>query len=127
MIALLDEIETADAQLAAEREHGERRGAELDADAAEVEAAMAADRQRLAAAARDRDAVAAEVAPDLLATYRHACTQQGDGVGVAAVRRAVCQGCHMNIPPQLYNELQRRDSIKNCPLCHRIIYWQEEG
>ncbi|HET6282400.1 MAG TPA: C4-type zinc ribbon domain-containing protein [Polyangia bacterium] len=31
----------------------------------------------------------------------------------------------MNIPPQLYNVLQRGLSIETCPSCHRIIYWED--
>jgi len=44
------------------------------------------------------------------------------GSVIASVKDAVCDGCHMNIPPQMYNELQRFDSLKYCPFCHRIIY-----
>jgi predicted nucleic acid-binding Zn-ribbon protein len=29
----------------------------------------------------------------------------------------------MNIPPQLFNMLQRGQSIETCPNCHRIVYW----
>jgi hypothetical protein len=50
---------------------------------------------------------------------------QTNGNGVAAVVESVCQGCNMNIPPQMYNELQRCNSLELCPWCHRIIYWQE--
>lgn len=46
------------------------------------------------------------------------------GMAIAPVRNAVCYGCHMNIPPQMYNELQRGDDLKFCPHCQRIIYWE---
>jgi hypothetical protein len=45
-------------------------------------------------------------------------------VGIIAVIDAVCQGCHMNIPPQMYNELQRGDNLTKCPMCQRLIYWK---
>ena len=38
------------------------------------------------------------------------------------VSRGVCQGCSMNVPPQLYNEMLRFAELKNCPSCHRLIY-----
>jgi predicted nucleic acid-binding Zn-ribbon protein len=41
------------------------------------------------------------------------------------VEKAVCQGCHVNIPPQLYNELQRGDRLQRCPICQRLIYWRD--
>ncbi|MFH2044267.1 MAG: C4-type zinc ribbon domain-containing protein [Pseudomonadota bacterium] len=42
---------------------------------------------------------------------------------IAPTIDSICQGCNMNIPPQMYNELLRFDSIKYCPHCQRIIYW----
>lgn len=38
------------------------------------------------------------------------------------VEKGVCQGCSMNIPPQLYNEMLKYSELKNCPSCHRLIY-----
>ncbi|MDM8515274.1 C4-type zinc ribbon domain-containing protein [Desulfobacterales bacterium HSG16] len=50
--------------------------------------------------------------------------KKGTGnTGIVVVKNAVCSGCHMNIPAQMYNELQRLDSLKFCPFCSRIMYW----
>ena len=49
------------------------------------------------------------------------------GVGVISVWKAVCNGCHMNIPPQLYNELQKTKELLSCPNCNRIMYFQNHG
>jgi predicted nucleic acid-binding Zn-ribbon protein len=46
------------------------------------------------------------------------------GIAISQVVNATCSGCNMNIPPQMYNELQKRDSLKFCPNCERIIYWK---
>lgn len=48
------------------------------------------------------------------------------GLVVTPVIDAVCQGCHLGIPPQQYNELIKGDSPKSCPNCNRIIYWEED-
>ena len=126
MIGLLDEIEATEARLSQRRETAERRETELSREAAEIEAGLARDQERLLAAKAACEAVAGQIDSQMLAIYRHAQAQQKDQVAVAGVQHAVCQGCHMNIPPQLYNELQRQDSIKICPLCQRIIYWLNE-
>ncbi len=47
-----------------------------------------------------------------------------DGQVVAWVENATCSACNMNIPPQMYNELQRMDALRFCPNCDRIIYWR---
>jgi predicted nucleic acid-binding Zn-ribbon protein len=36
-----------------------------------------------------------------------------------------CQGCHLQIPPQIYNEAQRGERVLQCPNCTRIIYWRK--
>jgi len=40
-------------------------------------------------------------------------------VGVVA---GTCQGCNMNVPPQLYNNLRVSLGTDVCPSCNRIIY-----
>jgi uncharacterized protein len=61
---------------------------------------------------------------ELLVTYEKV-KKRNKGVGVTSVWKAVCSGCHMNIPPQLYNELQRSDDLLSCPNCNRIMYYQD--
>ena len=63
---------------------------------------------------------------DLIVKYER-IKKRNKGIGVISVWKAVCNGCHMNIPPQLYNELQRSDELFSCPHCNRIIYFQDMG
>ena len=44
------------------------------------------------------------------------------GIALAGVKKSVCQGCNVNIPPQMYNELQRLDKLLCCPHCERILF-----
>ncbi len=48
-------------------------------------------------------------------------------VAVTAVWKEVCGGCYMNIPPQLYIELQKSDALHLCPNCNRILYWYDQN
>ncbi|MGP8153419.1 MAG: zinc ribbon domain-containing protein [Smithella sp.] len=64
------------------------------------------------------------VPDDLLVRYER-IKKRNKGVGVTSVWKSVCNGCHMNIPPQLYNELQRSDDLLSCPNCNRIMYYQD--
>ena len=48
------------------------------------------------------------------------------GVALAAVKDGTCMACHIQIPPQQFNELQRMDRIMTCPSCRRLIYWDNE-
>ncbi len=44
------------------------------------------------------------------------------GLVVVECIDGVCMGCNMHIPPQLFNELVRGDTLIICPLCQRILY-----
>jgi len=46
------------------------------------------------------------------------------GLAVIEVKDEICQGCNMNIPPQLFVELKKNEEIYNCPHCRRIIYYK---
>lgn len=45
---------------------------------------------------------------------------------IVAVTLGACQGCFMNIPPQMANQMQRSKLIvETCPNCQRLIFWNE--
>lgn len=69
-----------------------------------------------------RSALSEKVDQDLLRRY-NSLRMYLRGQVVARVKDFVCQGCHLGIPPQQYNDLIRGDSLLNCPNCNRIIYW----
>ena len=79
--------------------------------------------QQIAAVKTERDAAAASVdAPSL---KRYATIRMRRGMALVPVKAGTCQGCHMNIPPQLFNVLQRGTTLETCPNCYRIIYWDK--
>jgi predicted nucleic acid-binding Zn-ribbon protein len=49
------------------------------------------------------------------------------GKALAAVRGGACQGCYVNIPPQMFNEVQRNETLIRCPNCNRFLYWSDEN
>jgi uncharacterized protein len=92
-----------------------------DSDAAK--ARMAEIEGKIADLRSERERLAAAVKPDVL--KRYSSIRMRRGLAVVSVSSGTCQGCNMNIPPQLYNVLQRGQTIETCPSCHRIIYWDE--
>ena len=48
------------------------------------------------------------------------------GLAVVETRGEVCQGCNMNIPPQLFVAIKKSEKIIQCPQCARILYWNPE-
>ena len=70
-----------------------------------------------------RDGIRSKTKENVLRKFDTIKKRKG-GRAVVSVWKAVCSGCHMNIPPQMYNELQRNDRLMLCPHCERIIYWE---
>jgi predicted nucleic acid-binding Zn-ribbon protein len=92
-----------------------------DGDAAR--ARMAEIQAKIAQLRKVRDKLATQVKPDVL--KRYGAIRMRRGLAVVSVKNGTCQGCNMNIPPQLYIVLQRGVSIEVCPSCSRIIYWDD--
>jgi predicted nucleic acid-binding Zn-ribbon protein len=72
------------------------------------------------------DAVAADIRARIDPTLLKRCDSllaRQAGIAVAPVDAGTCQVCHLNIPPQKFIELQRDESIMQCPHCHRFLFW----
>lgn len=73
---------------------------------------------------KKRDRVRSKIKANLLKRF-DVIKDRKNGRTVVSVWKEVCSGCYMNIPPQMYNELQRNERLMLCPHCGRIIYWED--
>ncbi|MBK5274295.1 MAG: hypothetical protein JJE30_04505 [Desulfuromonadales bacterium] len=67
-----------------------------------------------------RDAITKELPASLVKRYDNLRSQRR-GQALAIARDGFCQGCNMNLPPQLYNSLFKADDIITCPHCQRVL------
>jgi predicted nucleic acid-binding Zn-ribbon protein len=74
-------------------------------------------------ASKRRQAIAGEIAVDLMSRYELIFARR-NGNAVVEASGGICQGCYMNIPPQLWNEIIRSEKINLCPSCQRIVYYK---
>jgi predicted nucleic acid-binding Zn-ribbon protein len=127
MIEFLDRIEAAEKILNEKMTEYSELQTRLNIEKETIQKETEEGRRQLENLDTQLKTVAAGIDAGLLATYNHVKSLQSNAIGIVAVTGAVCQGCHMNIPPQMYNELQRGGSLKRCPICDRIIYWKDES
>jgi predicted nucleic acid-binding Zn-ribbon protein len=125
MIEFLDRIEEAENGLQVTMAEFSKLEVQIKTEKEIIQKNAQEGRKRLGNLGADREAVSGSIDAKMLATFNQIKANQTNKIGIVAVKDAVCQGCHMNIPPQMYNELQRGDSLKRCPICERIIYWKE--
>ncbi len=121
MLEILDQIDQLEIQLAEKNRQYASTEKQVVTEKAEIEKAAAADREKLAGLQKDFQALMDTVAPEPLKIFQSVRNRVGN-LTIAKVENAVCAGCHMNIPPQLYNELQRFEALRYCPHCQRLIY-----
>lgn len=74
---------------------------------------------------KSRDAKVKDVDASLLKRYELLRSRR-NGKALAGVTDGVCKGCYMNIPPQLYIELQKAEQLLACPSCNRLMYHEKE-
>jgi len=115
--ALNKEIEAKEGGLSAMRDRLVTEKAAISKDVARVQ-------EEISDVEKSRETLVETIDNELLAKYEQIMARSG-GIAVALVNNATCSGCHMGIPPQMYNELHRQDSLRFCPNCQRIIYWKE--
>lgn len=125
MLAALDMIESGQGEL--NQLNGEMGLLEKNVAAQKTALQNEAEevQEHLLRVIRQRDGQFQSIDTKLLDTFNRVKARVGVLV-VVPVTKSVCKGCHLMIPPQVYNELQRQDSLKFCPHCHRIIYWMSE-
>jgi predicted nucleic acid-binding Zn-ribbon protein len=73
-----------------------------------------------------REALSKQIESGLFKLY-NTLKEKRQGVGVVNVKKETCQGCFVNIPPQMFIEVQKTNTIIRCPNCNRILYWEEDG
>jgi predicted nucleic acid-binding Zn-ribbon protein len=126
MLEYLEKIETAEKAIKDRKQHYTEIVDESNREKESIERDAEQRHENLVDLEARRVAVATELGAGILEVFNQVKAKQANLVAIVAVQDAVCQGCNMNIPPQVYNELQRCNSLRYCPSCFRIIYWQDQ-
>lgn len=117
----LDDLESAEKQLEEKNRAFAAEKERIDAEKQQLAEQTQQMRQQMQHLQEKAAELAAGLDSDLVAQYRQV-KQRCAGIGLVPVENAVCKGCHLNVPPQLYNELHRGNELRMCPHCHRLIY-----
>jgi predicted nucleic acid-binding Zn-ribbon protein len=125
MLELLERMEAQKKTLAEIEAQLKERQADLAKHSAEVAAVVKKLEERRAGLEVQCKKLRKGVPAQLLKRYEF-IRQRRNGTAVAPVQEGVCFGCHMNILPQQFIDLQKGLEILQCPHCQRILYWQEE-
>lgn len=90
----------------------------------EIDAALATIDTSLAEQGRQREALVGQLPVALRKRY-DMLLERRNGLAVVEARAGACLGCHMHLPPQLFNRLFVAKEVQNCPHCNRLLYLGE--
>jgi uncharacterized protein len=112
--AIRAQIQTKESEMAAMQEEWQKKQDELQVEINGIDAAVSEASTR-------RQTIASQVTGDLISRYELIFSRRG-GTAVVEVAGGICQGCYMNVPPQLWNEITRNEKVHLCPSCQRILF-----
>lgn len=98
----------------------------IEAERKEIQEKIVYDEEAWKRQTERREIVLKQLESKLLKLY-NTLTGKRQGVGMVSVKQETCQGCFVNIPPQLYIEVQKNNDLIQCPNCNRILYWDRDS
>jgi len=126
ILSVMEAIEVAAKEVKAEELKIKAKKDKVEAFREEVAEEIAEAEKELGELKVRRIAIADKIDPDVYSNYM-ALLEKCNGLAVVEARDEICQGCNMNIPPQMFVELKKNIEIIQCQLCDRILYWKERG
>lgn len=121
ILTLMEEVETLQARVRALDEVAGTARVELARHEETHRQQQAALQAALQMLRREREQVAAQIDEELLRRYDRIRARRGP-LAVAAVRRGVCEGCHVAVPEGRVRRLQEEeDLLLTCEGCGRIL------
>ena len=123
LIKLMEETDRANSEIKGKAEELAKLQTEWDREQEDLRSQITGIDQAVSEAATRRQTIAAQVAGDLISRYELIFSRRG-GTAVVEVTGGICQGCYMNVPPQLWNEIIRSEKVHLCPSCQRILHYK---
>lgn len=80
------------------------------------------DLEKEKAELESRRSVASKALPPVL-YRRYESVRTRRPRAIASTHDGTCNGCHIAIPPMMYQKIQRQEEFDQCPNCRRIVYY----
>ncbi len=124
ILLLMEKIDAAAAQIAEAEKRANEEERTIAVEREQYEEKIRKIDEDLGGQEKSRKALASRIEPSVLNRYQKLIVTKS-GTAVVEVRGESCSGCYMSIPPQVFVNVKKNDSIITCPNCHRILYYKE--
>jgi len=126
ILQLLEEIDDLKKNLSKREKEIAATLAKIEGEKKALQEKMTCDQEALKKGGVRREAVTKRLESSLYKLY-NTLREKRKGVGVVSVKQETCQGCFVNVPPQMFIEVQKDNALIRCPNCNRILYWEGNG
>jgi len=123
VLFLMEAVDTAQRELKGDEGKVKIEEARIEAFKKKLEEEVGETERELDALKLQREQLVKGIEGELYHLYVQ-LLETKKGLAVVETRGEVCQGCYMNIPPQLFVEIKKNEKIIQCPQCNRILYWK---
>ncbi len=124
ILTLMEKIDAAAAAITAAEQRSREEDAAIQAERKQLEADFAKAEEELKRIEQARQGIISHIQPAIFSQYQKLLVSKA-GVAIAEARAEACSGCYMSIPPQVFVNVKKNESIITCPHCGRILYYKE--
>ncbi len=124
ILVLMEQTDAAGAAITMAEKKARDEEEAIIAEQKEYEASLVKIEEEFKHVERQRQETAGRINAVILAQYQKLLTSRA-GIAIAEARGESCSGCYMSIPPQVFVNVKKNESIINCPHCGRILYYAE--
>ncbi len=126
ILLLMDQIEDLKKQIAKREKEIALTLEKVEAEKREIQEKMNRGEILWKEKLERKETLSKQVEAKLFQLY-NTLKEKRQGIGMVSARNETCQGCFVNVPPQLFIEVQKNNSLIRCPNCNRILYWEGNG
>ena len=125
ILKLFDEVDEIKKEIEKEKVVLAQEEKKFNQQKKEVDDRMKVINDRLAVLEGQRKQIVPNIDKKILAQYERVLKNR-EGLAMVSVKGSACQGCFLNVPPQVINEIKLKKSLVVCEACARILYLEEE-
>jgi predicted nucleic acid-binding Zn-ribbon protein len=124
ILGLMEKIDAAAGHITASEQRAKEEAAGIQVEQKQQEAALVKLEKELKEIEEERQKAIVRIPKPVLSQYQRLLGTKA-GIAIAEARGESCSGCYMSIPPQVYVNVKKNESIITCPNCGRILYFKE--
>ena len=119
LLGLIEEIDSIKEQIADNENELSGKHDEMAQEEKRIAEQIATLEKKIMAGEKGRQAKAKEIDEPFLRLYQRIRRRFNDAV--VLVEKGTCRGCNVKVPPQVYIDLLKGQTLMNCPNCQRIM------